>query len=172
MKKSINIFLTAIMMLTITSSLFAQHVTIKMKRPPLNQLKAADLWSATITNSGETFTAYLYGSMTNNENGELIATGQTVTFEVKKGTTNFRVSDLPSVPDINYLSKDQKYKQSFMNTGGAPPGDYKICVELRYTNNSVVGDDCFTHVVSGGEAPQLVSPRDEEELKNGNPVFT
>lgn len=169
MKKFILFFFAIIML---ASSLSAQSVTFKMKRPPLNQLKGADLWNATIINSGEAFTAYLYGSMTNNENGELIATGQTVTFEVKRGSTNFKVSDLPSVPDINYLSKDPKYKQSFMNTGGAPPGDYKICVELRYTNNTVAGEDCFDQKIMGGDAPQLISPRNEEELRIDNPVFT
>jgi len=164
--------LFAIMMLTSVSTLFSQTVTFKMKRPPLNQLRAADLWNAAIINGGEPFTAYLYGSMTNNENGELIATGQTMTFEVKKGTVNFKVSDLSKVPDISYLSKDPKYKESFMNTGGAPAGDYKICVELRYTNNSVAGEDCFDQKIMGGDAPQLISPRDEEELKIDNPVFT
>lgn len=159
-------------MLLTSGSLFAQHVTIKMKRPPLNQLNTADLWSATIINSGESFTAYLYGSLTNNENGELIATGQTVTFEVKRGTTNFKVSDLPSVPDINYLSKDPKYKQSFMNTGGAPPGEYRICVEMRFTDNRVAGEDCFDQKIMGGDAPQLISPRNDEELNNDNPIFT
>jgi hypothetical protein len=168
--KKIILFFSLIMILA--GSLSAQNVSFKMKRPPLNQLKAADLWSATIINTGETFSAYLYGSMTNNENGELIATGQTMQFEVKRGTTNFKVSDLPGIPDINYLAKDPKYKESFMNTGGAPPGDYKICVELRYTNNTVAGDDCFDQKIMGGEAPQLISPRDEEELRNDNPVFT
>jgi len=171
MKKLFTLF-SVIMMLAVTGTLLAQSVTLKMKRPPLNQLKAADLWSATITNSGEPFTAYLYGSMTNNENSELIATGQTMTFEVRTGTTNFKVSDLPRVPDINYLSKDPKYKQSFMNTGGAPPGDYKICVELRKTDNSVAGEDCFDQKIMGGDAPQLISPRNEEELNNDNPIFT
>lgn len=171
MKKIISLFFV-ILTFTVTSNSFAQSVTLKMKRPPLNQLKAADLWSATITNSGEAFTAYLYGSMTNNENSELIATGQTVTFEVKRGTTNFKVSDLPSVPDINYLSKDPKYKQSFMNTGGAPPGDYKICVQMRFTDNTVAGEDCFDQKIAGGDAPQLISPRNDEELNNDNPIFT
>ena len=143
-----------------------------MKRPPLNQLKSADLWNATIVNNGESFTAYLYGSMKNNENDEMIATGQTMTFEVKKGTTNFKVSDLPKIPDVSYLSKDPKYKKSFMNTGGAPPGDYKICCELRRKDNTVSGEDCFDQKITGGDPPQLISPRDEEELRIDNPVFT
>ncbi|MBS1494832.1 MAG: hypothetical protein JST55_15060 [Bacteroidetes bacterium] len=171
MKKNI-LFFFIIIIVFISGQLSAQSVTFKMKRPPLNQLKAADLWSATIINSGEAFTAYLYGSMTNNENGELIATGQTMTFEVKKGTTNFKVSDLPRIPDVNYTAKDEKYKKSFMNTGGAPPGDYKICCELRYTNNTVAGEDCFEQKIMGGDAPQLISPRNDEELKIDNPVFT
>jgi hypothetical protein len=171
MKKTITYSIAVIILVFITSSLSAQ-VTFRMKRPPLNQLKSADLWNATIINTGETFTAYLYGSMTNNENSELIATGQTMTFVVKKGTTNFKVSDLPKIPDVSYLAKDPKYKQSFMNTGGAPPGDYKICCELRYTNNSVAGEDCFDQKITGGDAPQLISPRDEEELRIDNPVFT
>jgi hypothetical protein len=170
--KKVIIYLIAVIILVSTSgSIFAQ-VTFRMKRPPLNQLKSADLWNATIINTGEAFTAYLYGSMTNNENSELIATGQTMTFVVKKGTTNFKVSDLPKIPDVSYLAKDPKYKQSFMNTGGAPPGDYKICCELRYTNNSVAGEDCFDQKITGGDAPQLISPRDEEELRIDNPVFT
>lgn len=174
MKKITKTLLLVLFFLSICSSLFAQNddIKIKIKRPPLNELKAADLWSVTITNRGDAFTAYLFGSMTNNEDGELIATGQTVAFEVKKGTTNFKVSDLPQIPEVNYLSKDPKYKQSFMNTGGAPPGDYKICVELRYTNNSVAGEDCMVQKVIGGDAPQLISPKDEEELKIDNPVFT
>jgi len=170
--KKVIIYLIAVIILGSTSgSLFAQ-VTFRMKRAPLNQLRSADLWNATIINTGETFTAYLYGSLTNNENSELIATGQTMTFEVKKGTTNFKVSDLPKIPDVSYLAKDPKYKQSFMNTGGAPPGDYKICCELRRTDNTVAGEDCFDQKIIGGDAPQLISPRDEEELRIDNPVFT
>ncbi len=171
MKKVIIYLIVLIILVSTSGTLFAQ-VTFRMKRPPLNQLKSTDLWNATIINTGEAFTAYLYGSMTNNENSELIASGQTMTFEVKKGTTNFKVSDLPKIPDVSYLSKDPKYKQSFMNTGGAPPGDYKICCELRRTNNTVAGEDCFTQKITGGDAPQLISPRDEEELRIDNPVFT
>jgi hypothetical protein len=171
MNKTIIYSIAVIILVFTSGSLFAQ-VTFRMKRPPLNQLKSSDLWNATIINTGETFTAYLYGSMTNNENSELIATGQTMTFTVKKGTTNFKVSDLPKIPDVSYLSRDPKYKQSFMNTGGAPPGDYKICCELRRTDNTVAGEDCFTQKITGGDAPQLIAPRNDEELLMDNPVFT
>lgn len=177
MNKIIKFFLLFIFAFSLTSTLFAQNdkeapIKVIIKKPPPHRLNQTDLWNITLINSGQSFTAYLYGSMTNNENGELIATGQTMTFEVKKGTTNFKVSDLPRVPDVNYLSKDPKYKTSFMNTGGAPPGDYKICVELRYTDNTVAGDECIEQKVIGGDAPQLISPRNEEELKMDNPVFT
>ncbi len=173
MKKSIKILLLLVFTFNISTSfsLYAQDdrekpIKIIIKRPPPHRLNQADLWNITLINSGQSVSAYLFGSMTNNENGELIATGQTMTFEVKKGTTHFKVSDLPKVPDVNYVSKDPKYKTSFMNTGGAPPGDYKICVELRYTNNSVAGEDCIEQKVIGGDAPQLISPRDEEEINN------
>lgn len=177
MKKSINYLLLLVFAFCISTSLYAQDdrekpIKIIIKRPPPQRLNQADLWNITIINSGQSFSAYLFGSMTNNENGELIATGQTMTFEVNKGTTNFKVSDLPKVPDVSYLSKDPKYKQSFMNTGGAPPGDYKVCIELRYTNNTVAGDDCFEQKIIGSDAPQLISPKDEEELNISNPVFT
>ncbi len=177
MKKSIYLLLLLVFAFCISTSLYAQDdrekpVKVIIMRPPPHRLNQADLWNITIINSGQSVSAYLFGSMTNNENGELIATGQTMTFEVKKGTTNFKVSDLPKVPDVNYVSKDPKYKTSFMNTGGAPPGDYKICVELRYTNNSVAGEDCIEQKVIGGDAPQLISPRDEEEINNDNPIFT
>lgn len=177
MRKSINLLLLLVFAFCISTPLYAQDdrekpVKVIIMRPPPHRLNQADLWNITIINSGQSVSAYLFGSMTNNENGELIATGQTMTFEVKKGTTNFKVSDLPKVPDVNYVSKDPKYKTSFMNTGGAPPGDYKICVELRYTNNSVAGEDCIEQKVIGGDAPQLISPRDEEEINNDNPIFT
>ena len=171
MKNSLKFLLLSFVLFACINTLSAQ-VTFRMKRPPINQLRAADLWSATIINTGEQFTAYLYGSMSNNENGEMIATGQSMTFDVKKGTTNFKVSDLPRIPDISYTAKDPKYKQSFMNTGGAPSGDYKICVELRRTNNEVAGQDCFDQKITGGDAPQLISPRDGEELLIESPVFT
>ena len=173
MKKTITYFIALLILLITSSSIFSQ-VTFRMKRAPLGQLRSADLWNATIINTGEAFTAYIYGSLTNNENSELIATGQTMTFEVKKGTTNFKISDLPRIPDISYLSKDPKYKKSFMNTGGAPPGDYKICCELRRTDNTVAGEDCFAQKITGGDAPQLIAPRNDSELPgdNPNPVFT
>ncbi|CAN5471622.1 hypothetical protein BH10BAC5_BH10BAC5_12510 [soil metagenome] len=174
-EKSIKVLLTMFMVLSITYPLFAQNgngIYIGYTRPPLGKLSASDLWHVTITNSGEAFTAYLYGSMLNNIDGEMIATGQTMTFEVKRGTTNFKVSDLSKVPDISYLAKDPKYKQSFLNTGGAPPGDYKICIELRTQGNEVKAEDCIDQKVTGGDAPQLISPRDEEELSIANPVFT
>ena len=171
MKKFIIYSIALIILFLSTGSISAQ-VTFRMKRAPLNQLRSADLWNATIINTGEAFTAYIYGSLTNNENSELIATGQTMTFTVKKGTTNFKISDLPKIPDVSYLSKDPKYKKSFMNTGGAPPGDYKICCELRRTDNTVAGEDCFDQKIIGSDPPQLISPRDEEELRIDNPVFT
>ncbi|CAN5623409.1 hypothetical protein BH10BAC5_BH10BAC5_02990 [soil metagenome] len=171
MKNFFKIFLIAFAIFIFAGNLNAQ-VNLKMKRPPINQLKASDLWSATIINNGEAFTAYLYGSMMNNDNGEMIATGQTMTFDVKKGMTNFKISDLPKIPDVNYTAKDPKYKQSFMNTGGAPPGDYKICIELRTQGNEVKAEDCIDQKITGGDAPQLISPRNEEELKIDNPVFS
>ncbi|MBX7047016.1 MAG: hypothetical protein K1X86_14390 [Ignavibacteria bacterium] len=178
MEKITKILILILFTFSVCTSIFSQDgdkggkVKVIIHHPPPGRLNQADLWNVTLINSGKSVSAYLSGSMMNNENGELIATGKTVAFDVKPGTTNFKVSDLPSVPDINYLSKDPKYKQSFMNTGGAPPGDYKFCVELRYTDNTVASDDCLEQKVIGGDAPQLISPRDEEELLIDNPVFT
>ena len=77
MNKTI-IYSIAVIILVITTSSLSAQVTFRMKRPPLNQLKSADLWNATTMNTGESFTAYLYGLMTNNENRKLIAAGQTM----------------------------------------------------------------------------------------------
>jgi len=75
-------------------------IEIIYTRPPLNQLRADDLWNFTLkNNSNQDLEFTLNGTLTESKNG-LIATGQTMAITLRKGETKkFKVSDLPKTPD-------------------------------------------------------------------------
>lgn len=128
-------------------SIMPAKVSFKMKRPPLNHLNIGDLLNGTFTNTGESTTLYVYSSLKNSETGELIATYGPFSLTVRKAGTDI-LEYLKVNPEINFLSKDKKY-DSFRNKGNAPEGNYTVCVELRYTDNTVAGIDCYEQKISG-----------------------
>lgn len=143
-------------------------IEIIYTRPPLNQLRADDLWNFTLkNNSNQDLEFTLNGTLTESKNG-LIATGQTMAITLRKGETKkFKVSDLPKTPDINYIHPDERYKNALIRTGNLPEGSYTICITAKQVGtNEVLGEDCIEQDIEKTSEAEisLLSPGNNETL--------
>ncbi|HEX2786595.1 MAG TPA: T9SS type A sorting domain-containing protein [Ignavibacteria bacterium] len=150
-------------------------IEIQYSRPALNQLRADDLWKFTLKNtSNEDLEFSLFGTLTESKAG-LIATGQTMPIKLKKGESRqFKVSDLPQTPDINYVHSDQRYKEALMRAGNLPDGEYTICVTAKQTGtNDDIGNECIEQVIqkeTEGEI-SLLTPGNNEQVAPDSPLI-
>jgi hypothetical protein len=157
----------------ITSSLFAQEVTVNIQHPPYNQLKIDDMWKITLINTSSTkLTVNLKGTLTEADAG-LIATGESRTFELPPGRKIFTGANYKELdPDITYVNKDSHYKESVTRTGGLPAGEYEICLYvIESTSGNQLGLDCIQQSVLSAAPPTLISPEDGSEISLKHPDF-
>lgn len=166
------IMLLAAMLTFSEYSYSAEKVRIILKQPPPGMLNIDGMWSFTLINlTNQQQEIYLKGSATEEKDG-LIATGQTVAIKLKANETkNIKVSDLPQTPDIEYLAKDGRYKESLIRQGKFPEGNYEICVRvIDKGTNEELGSDCITQSVQGEGTLMLISPPEDEEIDTELPV--
>lgn len=175
MKKINLFFLLAILLVTglQLQSVQAQgDLTIILTQPPPNQLNIADVWSFTLTNTTDSLQEiYLKGEAIEEKDG-LIAIGQTVKIKLNPNETKkMKVSDLPKTPDISYIAKDPKYKESLIRQGKFPSGKYEICVKvISAATNEELGSDCINQEVLETGLLTLINPADGEEIDTKVPI--
>jgi hypothetical protein len=137
----------------------------------MNQLKIADLWNLSVINtSNNDYRIYLQGSASESKDG-LIAEAKTPAFDLKAHETkSFTPNNIGSA-DISW--KNNKYKEIIIRTGGAPAGNYTICVYAkRETTDEELGRDCKERMVEIMSPVVLISPDDGASVNEKNPVFT
>lgn len=174
MKKLKLVYLLFFLLLNIVFSIAfnasaqGQSISLKMKRPPLNQLSVADLYNIELTNNtNERIEFYLYGTLSESKAG-LIATATTVSIMLgPKERKQFKASDLPGTPDISYPNTDNRYKEALMRKGSLPDGNYTICVYARQTGtNDELANDCIEQEITiQSEAEiSLLTPDDKIQI--------
>ena len=169
-RKKIYIFSLSFLLCLSIGSLHAQ-VSVNLKQPPMNQLRIADLWNLTITNSSNNnYRIYLQGSASETKDG-LIAEAKTSAFDLKAHETKAFTPNNIGSADISW--KNNKYKEIIIRTGAAPTGNYTICVLVKQeTTDEELGRDCKEQVVEIISAPVLISPNDEASIDERNPTFS
>ena len=140
------------------------QITISLMTPPPGKLGIADMWKATITNTGDAVKIYFYGTLTEKKAG-LIATATTVEMNIKKGVTILKASDFPVEPDVSYPNPDSKYKEALIRKGSVPPGEYSYCVYVKQkTNNEELAFQCIDVTIEDIDMINLINPADEDKL--------
>lgn len=157
--------------LFLLSCIASAQIHIILKQPPPNQLKVADLWNLTVTNSsGEDVRVYMEGSVFESKEG-LIVEASTPSFELKAHETkSFTPTNIGSA---KVTWKNNKYKEIIIRTGGAPSGNYTICVfAKREKTGEELGRDCKEQNVELVSPPMLTFPEDGGSVEHKYPTFT
>lgn len=157
----------------VAQSLFAQEVIVNIQHPPFNQLTIEDLWKITLVNvSTSTYTVNLMATLSENQSG-LIANGTSTTFELPPGRKIFTGANYKELnPEITYVNKDSRYKESVTRTGGLPAGEYEICISvIESTSGDQLGLDCIQQSALSAAPPSLISPEDESQISLKHPDF-
>ncbi len=166
----------SLLLVIISNCCFSQNnkIEINYSRPPLNQLRANNIWDFTLINtSTEDLEFFLYGTLTEKKAGP-IANGTTVSIKLKKGEVKkFKISDLPQTPEINYVHSDPRYKEALIRAGNLPDGDYEICVTAKKTvTGEELGNDCMEQVLTAESdvSLNLISPENNSKIKGEEPL--
>ena len=173
MKKSIFTLILSLFLIFLTLEVKAQgDIIVSLTMPPPGKLNIKDFYAVKLTNNTNSEqSVYLVGTATEEKDG-LIARGTTVPFKLKTGTTNLQIKDLPKTPDIEYLAKDQRYKNSLIRKGEFPAGVYEVCVYVKYSKNKEdAGNDCFTQPIEEEGILSLINPSDGQEIDTKTPVI-
>lgn len=137
----------------------------------MNQLKVADLWNVSITNTSNTnYKIYLQGTAVEKTDG-LIVEAKSPVFELNAHQTKTFTPNNIGGADVTW--KNNKYKEIIIRTGAAPTGSYTICVFAKQeTTGEELGSDCKEQVVEIISPVVLISPENGASVEEKNPVFT
>ena len=161
-----KIILLATLTILLFNTSFAQNQVIaKLKQPPPNKLGIADLWALELNNTTKKdLKGYVTGSLSEDKDGTIVE-GQSKTFLIKAGRSTYTYKDF-SDADIRY--NNNRYKEILLRTGGAPEGDYTVCVTVFSEEGDVIGlENCIYHSVRQLGNISLLTPADGDQTKSG-----
>lgn len=149
----------------------AAQIAIVLQHPALNQLKASDLWSLSVTNTSDTEQQlYLLGSVTEQKDGKLVE-ARSAAFTLKAHAT--RIFGSTTIGSVSYSWKNNKYRAVLSATGEVPAGEYTICIAaFASADNKELGKDCIEHSVEQNSAPVLVAPENASVQSGKNISFS
>ncbi len=154
---------------------FAQSssVIVKLRQPPPNQFRVADLWELTLINTGRTtLTVFLVGTLDEERDGR-VAQATSGTIQLAPGTKVFSRQNYRELEPINVESNVPRYRDIFLQTGGAPSGSYTICISVRAVpSGGEITSDCIQQQIENVSQPLLVFPSDGSEIETKLPVFS
>lgn len=150
------------------SNLNAQ-VIVKLDQPPPFKFKIEDLWKVTITNSSNSVDVYLFATAVRIEDEKLLAEATSSVFNLPKGTKKVNAAEISPIDLKKYTDEIDKTLDRF---GTLPDGDYRICVNVvSVESNSVIGSDCSEISILTITQPELLSPMNQEIVRDVFPVF-
>lgn len=167
MKKLLLFFVLTFL---ITNSYSQNQVISRLKQPPPNRFGISDLWSIDLNNTTrKEIKGYIIGTLSEDKDG-LIVEARTKLFTIKPGNNTYTQKDFPNA-DINYYNN--RYKEILLRTGGAPDGDYTICITVYNEFDEVIGqENCIYHSVRQLNNITLISPEDNSALTDETIVFS
>ncbi|MCL6494697.1 MAG: hypothetical protein K6T54_07970, partial [Ignavibacterium sp.] len=158
-------------LLLVTTNLHSQNQVIsRLKQPPPNRFGISDLWSIDLNNTTrKEIKGYIIGTLSEDRDG-LIIEARTQVFTIKPGNNTYTQKDFPNA-DVNYYNN--RYKEILLRTGGAPDGDYTICITVYNEFDEVIGqENCIYHSVRQLSNITLISPEDNAVISEGEIVFS
>jgi hypothetical protein len=146
------------------------QVIVQIHPPPPNQLSMADLWRISlISNSRVTIEVQLHGTVEAEREG-LIGSGRSSVFMIQPGMNRLTGRHVEPVT-IDYA--DNRYRDALLRTGGVPPGDYTLCIQVvEPLSGRELGRDCITHRVESFSPPELISPVRGISIRPHEMIFT
>lgn len=156
---------------SLSINLFSQNQVIsRLKQPPPNRFGISDLWSIDLNNTTrKEIKGYLVGTLSEDKDG-LIIEARSKLFTIKPGNNTYTQKDFPNA-DVNYYNN--RYKEILLRTGGAPDGDYTICITVYNEFDEVIGlENCIYHSVRQLSNITLLSPDDNSALSEEPIVFS
>lgn len=166
--KRLKVFFFLFLVFLCSFTLDAQ-VTVRLHRPPPNELAMENLWYVDLTNTtSENFVVYLHGEIREEDDG-LVARANSDPFDLPPGMKRVTSRNIGRIGDVWYKGK---YEESIIRTGNFPSGRYTVCVSvINAENNEEFGQDCFKQNIRISGDPRLLSPKEEAEVTK-NPLFT
>ncbi|BDQ02472.1 hypothetical protein [Ignavibacterium sp.] len=166
MKKYFTVFL----ILFLFHSVYSQtQVISRLKQPPPNRFGISDLWSIDLNNTTrKEIKGYIVGTLSEDNDG-LIVEARTKIFTIRPGNNTYTQKDFPNA-DVNYYNN--RYKEILLRTGGAPDGDYTICITVYNESDEIIGqENCIFHSVRIAVPITLISPDDDEIVNTEQPIL-
>jgi hypothetical protein len=167
LKKYLSIF---ILLFFIQTAFSQNQVISRLKQPPPNRFGISDLWSIDLNNTTrKEIKGYIVGTLSEDKDG-LIVEARTKLFTIKPGNNTYTQKDFPNA-DVNYYNN--RYKEILLRTGGAPDGDYTICITVYNESDEIIGqENCIYHSVRQLSNITLISPDDESVISENEVVFS
>ena len=141
------------------------QISINVSSPPPLNLRARDIYNATVINSGNIVNVYFKAILTNTSTGKIVLEGKSNIINLNKGSIILNEGLLQ--PTYNF------YSESFRASGLAPYGNYEICITvISINNNEVIGEGCIAVEVTPMSPPLLINPENESEINEQYPLLT
>ncbi len=172
------LIISALLVTLFCNNSFAEEkLKLKLTRPPLNELRANNMWDFSIKNLTQGDLEFTLNGTLKESKAGLIAKGQTVPIKIKKGETiQFKISDLQKTPDIEYVHPDQRYKDALIRAGNLPEGNYEICIYAKQTGTGEeIGSDCIEQEISKileGDLTLLTPENGAKLEEKETPIFS
>ena len=147
------------------------QIIVTLHHPPYTHLTIEDLWKLTLVNTSNiTYTVYLKGEIKNSQGS--IVTGVSRDFDLHPGTRNFTSQNYSEIsPTINFQATNPQFEESVIRSGGFPPGEYEICIQVIEKNGeNELGSQCI-EALRDCSPPSLIFPDDNSEVTLVNPTF-
>ena len=155
--------------LIIWSELLFGQITVKLRQPPPNQLRASDLWNVILVNTGRnSLQVTINGTLTEAQEG-IVIEGRSRRINLPPGVKMITYNDIKS-GSVKF--KQGRWREAFTRTGNAPSGNYTICIHVNDESGREKGSDCIDQTVMKASAPVLISPAEGETIKTEQAVFT
>ncbi|TSA36991.1 MAG: hypothetical protein D4R64_06400, partial [Porphyromonadaceae bacterium] len=146
-------------------------VGVKINPPAPNQLKLTDLTNFTLTNGIlKPLEVVLSCTLTSAKTQPLLIIIIIVLkkFTLPPGPTTFTPDDFKS-GDVKFASDE--WAKAFGPNGKVPAGDYTLCVSVQDQSGKEIRKGCIEQKIVGGDAPQLISPKDDLPPTSNRPTF-
>ncbi len=156
----------------ISTTLYGQNFNLTLIRTDKLTYETRDLWNLILQNiSQESTSVYLQAYITDQQKGRAFEV-RSADFILRPGVTQFNTSNYSQLLPEQVLFQKQNFKDHVVRTSSFPNGEYEICVFLfdsKTTKN--LARDCYDIIQLNTTPPYLVSPYDEDTVREQFPFF-
>ncbi|CAN5623348.1 hypothetical protein BH10BAC5_BH10BAC5_02980 [soil metagenome] len=166
--KKYNIIIFLFLALIFSNISYSQ-VTAVLLQPPPFRFNATDLWRVTLTNTGAPQSIYMRAIA--KKNGVVLVEATSSIFTLQTSLAP-RLVNASSISPIDLKKNSNEIDDAFRTTGSLPSGKYNICIYVYAAGtNMLLSEYCNDYEVLKSVKGELISPRDEEEIRSMFPIF-